>query len=87
MHTLNFLTTCSEFRHSLDDIKTLRLAHQSARLTVTKKSATPIVVKSITLKLHSHQSCQRRANQRLHLGRDEVSDWLDAQSSTRTAMV
>ncbi|GFV82833.1 hypothetical protein TNCV_4148011 [Trichonephila clavipes] len=32
-----------------------------------------------TLKLHSHQGCQRRANQRLHLARDEVSDWLDAR--------
>ncbi|GFV51827.1 hypothetical protein TNCV_1321831 [Trichonephila clavipes] len=33
-------------------------------------------------KLNSHQGCQRRANQRLHLGRNEVSDWLDARHST-----
>ncbi|GFV89750.1 hypothetical protein TNCV_827421 [Trichonephila clavipes] len=32
------------------------------------------------LKLHSHQGCQRLANQRLRLGRDEVFDWLDADS-------
>ncbi|GFW20006.1 hypothetical protein TNCV_867121 [Trichonephila clavipes] len=28
---------------------------------------------------HSHKGSQRLANQRLHLGRDEVSDWLDAR--------
>ncbi|GFT39772.1 hypothetical protein TNCV_4869411 [Trichonephila clavipes] len=31
---------------------------------------------TITLKLHSHQGCQRRANQRLHLARDVVPNWL-----------
>ncbi|GFX70702.1 hypothetical protein TNCV_1032301 [Trichonephila clavipes] len=31
------------------------------------------------VKLNSHQSCQRRANQRSYLARDEVSDWLDAR--------
>ncbi|GFT46673.1 hypothetical protein TNCV_3184761 [Trichonephila clavipes] len=36
---------------------------------------------------HSHQGSQRLANQRLHLGRDEVSDWLDAQHSTLAALV
>ncbi|GFS88183.1 hypothetical protein TNCV_3149481 [Trichonephila clavipes] len=32
-------------------------------------------------------SVERLANQRLHLARDEVSDWLDAQRSTLTALV
>ncbi|GFX42861.1 hypothetical protein TNCV_5072251 [Trichonephila clavipes] len=32
-------------------------------------------------------SVERLANQRLHLGRDEVSDWLDAQRSTLTVLV
>ncbi|GFS70321.1 hypothetical protein TNCV_2012322 [Trichonephila clavipes] len=32
--------------------------------------------------LNSHQSCQRRANQRPCLARDKVSDWLDARHST-----
>ncbi|GFX59549.1 hypothetical protein TNCV_2034771 [Trichonephila clavipes] len=32
-------------------------------------------------------SIERRTNQRLHLARDEVSDWLDAQHSTLTALV
>ncbi|GFU53167.1 truncated putative DD41D transposase [Trichonephila clavipes] len=36
---------------------------------------------------HSHQASQRQANQRLHLGRDEVSDWLDAQCLTLTTLV
>ncbi|GFS84797.1 hypothetical protein TNCV_2956931 [Trichonephila clavipes] len=39
------------------------------------------------LKLNSHQGRQPLANQRLHLARDEVSDWLDAQRSTITALV
>ncbi|GFU15307.1 hypothetical protein TNCV_954571 [Trichonephila clavipes] len=30
---------------------------------------------------------ERLANQRLYLGQDEVSDWLDAQRSTLTALV
>ncbi|GFT60880.1 hypothetical protein TNCV_3616051 [Trichonephila clavipes] len=36
---------------------------------------------------HSASSVERLANQRLHLRRDEVSDWLDAQRSTLTALV
>ncbi|GFV30533.1 hypothetical protein TNCV_3348271 [Trichonephila clavipes] len=32
-------------------------------------------------------SVERLANQRLHLGRNEVSDWIDAQHSTLTALV
>ncbi|GFW71725.1 hypothetical protein TNCV_219391 [Trichonephila clavipes] len=35
----------------------------------------------------SASSVERLANQRLHLGRDEVSDWLDSQCSTLTALV
>ncbi|GFT11669.1 transposable element Tcb2 transposase [Trichonephila clavipes] len=35
----------------------------------------------------SASSVERQANQRLHLGQDEVSDWLDAQHSTLTALV
>ncbi|GFV92048.1 hypothetical protein TNCV_1894841 [Trichonephila clavipes] len=35
----------------------------------------------------SASSFERLANQMLHLGRDEVSDWLDAQRSTMTALV
>ncbi|GFY19113.1 hypothetical protein TNCV_4224771 [Trichonephila clavipes] len=34
----------------------------------------------------SASSVERLANQRLHLVRDEVSDWLDAQLSTLTAL-
>ncbi|GFT40011.1 hypothetical protein TNCV_12491 [Trichonephila clavipes] len=34
----------------------------------------------------SASSVERLANQRLHIARDEVSDWLDAQSSTLTAL-
>ncbi|GFV69276.1 hypothetical protein TNCV_3861981 [Trichonephila clavipes] len=30
-------------------------------------------LKPVAVKLHSHQGCQRRANQRLRLARDEVS--------------
>ncbi|GFW67721.1 hypothetical protein TNCV_3445931 [Trichonephila clavipes] len=32
-----------------------------------------------------NQGCQRRADQRLHLARDEVTDCLDVQRSTLTA--
>ncbi|GFV44633.1 hypothetical protein TNCV_1701931 [Trichonephila clavipes] len=35
----------------------------------------------------SASSVECLANERLHLARDEVSDWLDAQSSTLTALV
>ncbi|GFT06755.1 hypothetical protein TNCV_643101 [Trichonephila clavipes] len=35
----------------------------------------------------SASSVERLASQRLHLGRDKVSDWLDAQRSTLTALV
>ncbi|GFU03794.1 hypothetical protein TNCV_1473861 [Trichonephila clavipes] len=34
----------------------------------------------------SASSVERLANQRLHLALDEVSDWLDAQRSTLTAL-
>ncbi|GFU04739.1 hypothetical protein TNCV_4377671 [Trichonephila clavipes] len=32
-------------------------------------------------------SVERLANQRVHLARDEVSDWVDAQRSTLAALV
>ncbi|GFX16303.1 hypothetical protein TNCV_4705551 [Trichonephila clavipes] len=39
----------------------------------------PQTNKCARLKPHSHQGSQRRGNQRLHLGRDEVSDWLSRE--------
>ncbi|GFU36584.1 hypothetical protein TNCV_802441 [Trichonephila clavipes] len=41
----------------------------------------------IIIKPYSHQGSQRRANQRLLLIQDEVSDWLDAQLLKLTAVV
>ncbi|GFX84375.1 hypothetical protein TNCV_4134851 [Trichonephila clavipes] len=63
----------------------MAINHQRVFLSLTRRVDNPDFPgcsEQRCLKLNSHQGCHRRANQRLHLGRNEVSDWLDARHST-----
>ncbi|GFU41065.1 hypothetical protein TNCV_2973131 [Trichonephila clavipes] len=67
----NFLSCFSDRLHIPEKSQDLAMLDPKAAFTPRKSAS----------------SIKRLANQKLYLGRDEVSDWLDAQLSTPTALV
>ncbi|GFY28260.1 DUF4817 domain-containing protein [Trichonephila clavipes] len=87
MHFAQSALKCAGAPSCWNHIRAFMLAGTLCSRTLHPYIQVPLKIVSLAdlcrFKLNSHQGCQRLANQRLHLGRNEVSDWLDTRRFCR----